>query len=115
MNNLAYSRDGSILLGKLGSAEVTVLDRSGAVHELVLTAPLKTIVQAEQSDPLVSLATGDVVKVDSLGNTTLLVHAAKPEDLNAGFRITGRTLVLTHVDPTTNTRQIQTLAVEMQK
>ena len=111
-NNIAYTRDGSILIGKLGATAVTVLDRSGEQHTLVLTAPLKTIVQAEQSDPLVSLATGDVVKVDSLGNTTLLVHAAKPEDLNAGFRIAGRTLVLTHVDQTTNTRQVQTLATQ---
>jgi hypothetical protein len=111
MNNIAYTRDGSILVGKLGATEVTVLDRSGAVNTLVLTAPLKTIVQAEQSDPIVSLETGDVIKVDSIGNTTLVTHAAKPEDLNAGFRIMGRTLVLTHVDPVSNTRQVQTLAV----
>jgi hypothetical protein len=115
MNNIAYTRDGSILLGKLGSAEVTVLDRSGAVHTLNLAAPLKTLVSVEQSDPLASLATGDVIRMDSFGNSTLMATAAKPEDLNAGFRIAGRTLVLTHVDPVSNARQVQTLAVEMQK
>jgi WD40 repeat protein len=112
MNNLAYSRDGSILLGKLGSAEVTVLDRSGAVHEFALTAPLKTIVQADQADPLISMETGDVIRMDSFGDSTLMATAPKPEDLNAGFRIAGRTLVLTHVDPTTNARQVQTLATQ---
>jgi len=96
MNNLAYSRDGSILIGKLGSASLTALDRSGTLHQLALSAPLKTLVQMDQADPLASLATGDVVKVDSLGNSTLLGHAAKPEDLNAGFRVTGRTMVLAH-------------------
>jgi len=72
MNNLAYSRDGSILIGKLGSASLTALDRSGTLHQLALSAPLKTLVQMDQADPLASLATGDVVKVDSLGNSTLL-------------------------------------------
>jgi len=112
MNNIAYTRDGSVILGKLGSATLTVLDRSGAVHTLVLTVPLKTIVQAEQSDPLISMETGDVIRMDSFGDSTLMATAPKPEDLNAGFRIAGRTLVLTHVDPTTNARQVQTLATQ---
>jgi spore germination cell wall hydrolase CwlJ-like protein len=111
MNNIAYTRDGSILVGKLGSTTVISLDRSGEQHTLALTAPLKTIVQAEQDDPFVSTETGDVIKVDSLGNSTKMA-TAKPEDLNAGFRIMGRTLVLTHVDPVSNARQVQTLVTQ---
>jgi hypothetical protein len=95
-NNIVYSRDGSTLVGKLGSVELNVLDRSGALHQYVLSAALKTLVQQDQSDALASLATGDVIRVDSLGNATTVAHAAKPEDLNAGFHIQGRTLVLSH-------------------
>ena len=109
MNNIAYTRDGSILIGKLGSASISSLDRSGTLHSLTLAAELKTLVQQDQDDPLASLATGDIIKVDSLGDSTKMA-TAQPEDLNAGFRIQGRTLVLTHVDSQTNARQVKTLA-----
>jgi hypothetical protein len=113
-NNISITEKGSVVLGKLGSAGIRVLDPSGALHSYALPSPLKTLVQQEQGTALASLESGDVVMIDSLGKTALLAHAASPEDLNGGFRLLGRTLVLVHVDQATGNRQIVNLAVEQQ-
>ena len=92
-NNIAFNRDGSLLFGKLGSAKLYVLDRSGTISSYELPATLLTLVQNEGSEALASLRNGDVIAVDSYGKTAPRAHA-KPEDLYAGFRLAGRTLVI---------------------
>lgn len=113
-NNIAFTERGSIVLGKLGSAGIKVLDLSGALHSYALPSPLKTLIQAREGSSLASLENGDVVKLDSLGKTTPLAHTAEPEDLNGGFGLLGRALVLVHVDQATGNRQLVNLAVEQQ-
>jgi WD40 repeat protein len=113
-NNIAFTSDNYILVGTLGSKSLAVLDRSGNSNTYTLPASLLILDSSDSGEALASLSNGTVVAVDSYGNTTLRARANKAEDLHAGFRITGRTLVLAPA-ATNGVRHLTRLTVDVQK
>jgi hypothetical protein len=112
-NNITFAGDRTVLLGNLGATQALSMDlASGNARQFTLPAALKTLIQQDDGAATASLQTGDVVSLDSFGNSTLLAHA-QPEDLNAGFRISGTNLVLVHYDETD--RQVKALPLHGSK
>jgi hypothetical protein len=113
-NNIAFTSDGYVLVGKLGSKTLAVLDRSGNSNVYSLPASLLTLTSSDSGEALASLNNGTIVAVDSYGNTAFRARANSAEDLHAGFRITGRTLVLAPAD-NEGVRHLTRLTVDVQK